>query len=61
MLSSVLPSTILTKQYSIKAINTKTVQTDIKASTANGEIWIRKLVRIIFRITNLLNKKQAAN
>lgn len=30
----VSPSTILTMQYSIKAINTKIVQTDINASTA---------------------------
>ena len=28
------PSTIFTKQYSIKAINTNIVHTDIKASTA---------------------------
>lgn len=32
--TSVSPSTILTRQYSIKAINTKMVQTDINASTA---------------------------
>lgn len=28
------PSTILTKQYSMRAMNTKIVHTDIKASTA---------------------------
>jgi len=36
--SHALPNTIFTKQYSIKAINTKTVHTDIKASTAVGKI-----------------------
>jgi hypothetical protein len=29
-----IPSTILTRQYSINAMNTKIVQTDMKASTA---------------------------
>lgn len=39
------PNTIFTKQYSIKAKNTKIVQTDMNASTAVGR-KIEKLLKL---------------
>jgi len=50
------PRTIFTRQYSIKAINTNTVQTDMKASTAfryetgGKEAWL--LACCVDRVSN---------